>query len=101
MLDAGVIDKDVDAAELFGRHPHHVFDLGRLAHVGAVVGDLDAVLGDRRLGPFDVAETIEHDIGALLRQRLRNTQTDAAGGPGDQCSFSFEQDVPPIHLGCA
>ena len=38
VLDAGVVDEDVDAAEVgLGRVGHHRLDLGRLAHVGAVV----------------------------------------------------------------
>ena len=42
VLDAGVVHQDVDAAELRRGVLHHVLDLGRLAHVGAVIGHLDA-----------------------------------------------------------
>jgi hypothetical protein len=39
MLNAGVVDQDVDAAEFGGGVFHHGFDVGGLAHVGAVVAD--------------------------------------------------------------
>jgi hypothetical protein len=42
MLDAGVVDQDVDPPELGRRKGHHVLDLGGFAHVGAVVAHLHA-----------------------------------------------------------
>ena len=70
VLDAGVVDEDVDAAELARRVGHHGLDLGRLAHVGAVVAGLHAERGDLRLRPVDIAEAVEHDVRALARQAL-------------------------------
>jgi hypothetical protein len=40
MLDAGVVDKQVDRAEARDCVLHHRFDLLGLRHVGAVIGDL-------------------------------------------------------------
>jgi len=83
MLDAGVVDQDVAAAELLIGIGHHGFDLGRLAHVGAVVADADAVglAGGQHLGAraFMVAKSVEHDVRALACQYQRHAQTYTAG----------------------
>ena len=68
VLNAGVIHQNVDAAELVGCKFHHGFDLGGLAHVGAVVGHLHTQGADRSFGAFDVAKTVEHDIGTACGQ---------------------------------
>jgi hypothetical protein len=65
---AGVVDQNIDAAELVGCKLHHGFDLGGLAHVSAVVGHLYAQGADLSFGAFNVAEAVEHDIGTACRQ---------------------------------
>src|SRR5690606_1933239 len=86
MLDAGVVDQDVDAPEtLFGGGDHRL-DLVGAAEVGIAVVDLDAVRGDLRAGLFDLfrrAQAIEHDLASGLSQAAGNGQADAAGGAGD------------------
>jgi hypothetical protein len=96
VLDAGVVDQDVDAAELGGSVGHHGLDLGRLAHVGAVVPHLDARAATSARA-LHVAKAVEHDVGALAGQRLGNAQADAAGGAGDECGFAFEHARPAPH----
>ncbi len=72
MLDAGIVDDDVDLAEAGdGALDHHV-DGVAVRHVGAVIGDVDVVfVGERgalRLDLGRIAEAVEHDGGAALRQ---------------------------------
>ena len=52
VLDAGVVDEHVDAAELFFRKGHHGLDLGRLAHVRLrkQLEPLDAIRTLRNVG---------------------------------------------------
>jgi hypothetical protein len=90
VLDAGVVDEDVDAAELGLRVGHHRLDLGRLAHVGPVVAGLHAERGHLGARRLEFAEAVEHHVGALARQAQRDAVADAAGGAGDEGGFSFE-----------
>ncbi|MNT24328.1 hypothetical protein D3C72_1597950 [compost metagenome] len=90
MLDASVIDKDVDAAKFAFGIGEQVFDLRYIAQVRRVMADVAAVsghLGDRQVG---IAETIENQVGACARQHVGNPQADAAGGSGDHCCFAVE-----------
>jgi len=57
-----------------------------------VVFDLDAESGNFSARAFRVAETIEHDVRALLRRGLGNSKADATGGPRDKRGFAFEHD---------
>ena len=73
---------NVDCAKFRLAGPHHGLDLGRLAHVGAVVGHPRTVCGGRghfSLGGIDLAKTIEHHVGAIFDQRQGQSQADAAG----------------------
>ena len=88
MLDAGVVDEDVDRTHLgFGVGDHRL-DLGAFGHVGAVVESLDpellldfGALGlDRRL----VAEAVDDDIRALLGEGAGDRQANAARRTGDK-----------------
>jgi hypothetical protein len=94
VLDAGIVAKDVDAAEA----PHRIFDeagdRGRLREVGAAPADLDAELrldaGARLLDRLRLAEAVQHHVGALLGQRPCDREADAAGGAGNEGHFAFE-----------
>jgi hypothetical protein len=90
MLNAGVVDQNVQAAKGLDGKGHHVLDLGWLAHVGAVVGHLHAECRDLGLGAFDIAKTVEHNVCALCCEGLGNTQADAAGGAGNECSLAIQ-----------
>jgi hypothetical protein len=90
MLDAGVVDQDVDGAEFGLAGTHHGLDLGRPGHVGAVVADAPAQPGHVRLGAFHVAEAVEQDVGALAGQLQGDAQANAAGGAGDKRCLAFE-----------
>jgi hypothetical protein len=87
VLDAGVVDQDVQPTELVMRRGDHLGDLAGPGHVGAVVEGLDSVLmldaAARRLDGGHLAQTVEDDIAALCGQGLRHGQADTAGGSGD------------------
>ncbi|MNN62059.1 hypothetical protein D3C81_1773350 [compost metagenome] len=55
-----------------------------------MVADLDAAGGDAGDGGLDLAEAVQHQVGAGLGELARNAQADAAGGAGDQCGLAFE-----------
>jgi hypothetical protein len=93
MLDAGVVDQNVDAAEIGGSVGHHRLDLGWLAHVGTVEPHLDAQRGNLGARALVIAKAVEHDVRTLARQRLCNPQADAAGGAGNEGGFAFQHDV--------
>ena len=98
VLDAGVIDQDIDLAKLCGGELHHGFDLGRFAHVGTVVSDLDTARSNLGLGAFHIAKAVEHNIGPLFGECLGNAQTNTAGRACDECRFTFEHLVSPDDL---
>ena len=96
VLDAGVVDQDVDAAEgLLGRRDHRG-DLGGLGHVGRRVERLDAEFlldaGALLLDRGGVAEAVDHDVGAVLGERPGDAEADAGGRAGDDRGFSLEHD---------
>ena len=70
VLDAGVIDHDIDAAEGAFGIVHHRLDLPDVAQVGVVIaGDL-AQRGDFSPGVAAVAEAIEDHLRARLSQHF-------------------------------
>ena len=104
MLDAGVVDDDVDLAEFGPGGVGHGADGFRLAHAGAGIGDFDAGFpsqGEAQGFRSGLAspEAVEHDIGALGGQGSGDAEADAAGGAGDDGGFSFEHDISPLGLG--
>ena len=96
VLDAGVVDQDVHAAELGCGVLEHVLDLRGAAHVRAVVGHAGAcgLAGGQHLGArtVHVAKAVEHDVRPLARERLGDAQADAAGGAGDEGGFAVQHE---------
>ena len=84
MLDACVVDQNVDTTELLGTEGHHLLDLGGLAHVGAVKSRFHTQSRHICLWRGVVAKAVEHHVGALACQGLGDAQADAAGGTRDQ-----------------
>ena len=81
MLDAGIVDQDVDRAECLCRLYHQRPALGRLRHVSLDVGGLHLVIFGNRIGNGvvigHVGERVDDDVAAFGRQRTSNGQTDA------------------------
>ena len=46
--------------------------------------------GNFGFGAFYIAKTVQNDVGALLGQGFGNAEANAAGGAGNESSFSFE-----------
>ena len=92
VLNAGIVDQDVDRAEFAHRIHDELSDLGRLRHVCGGVADADAVLlGDTVAQPLDrrrIAKAVQHHIAALGRQSAGDAEPDAAGRAGDDRGFA-------------
>ena len=95
VLDAGIVDQDVDRTQLAHGLGDHGRDLLGPAHVRAAVrhGDAELLLqpvaqaGDGR----GVAEAVEHEVGAGGGQRPGDAQADAAGRAGDDGTLAGER----------
>ena len=88
MLDTGIVNEDVDRAELVGAAFIIRFDLGGLGHVGAVVDRSESLAS--LVDIVRVAEAVDHQLRAFGGQRLRNRKADARGRTGDQRDLAFE-----------
>ena len=87
MLNAGVVDEDVDRPERIARVGRHRCDLLRLREVGRRVDDADAMLvGETVARAFDlrrVAEAVQRHMRAPCGEGFRDAEADAAGRSGD------------------
>ena len=106
VLNASVVDQNIHWAELCCSELEHIFNIRRTRHISAVVlhrhGCAAAVRGGQHFSAwaFDVAKAVEHDVGALARQRFSDTQTNTAGRTGDEGSFAFKHEKSPNELRC-
>jgi len=95
VLDAGIVDEDVEPAEFSQSRFDHLGDRVRLRHVGGGIVDANAViLGDAfacRLDLLRLAEAVQHHVGARAGQRARDAEPDAAGRAGDERDFALER----------
>jgi hypothetical protein len=93
MLDAGVVDQDVDAAEFLRSGCDQRGNLSRLAHVGRRIVHGDAVLpfqaDTQSLDLVFVAEAVEHEVDAPFRQCPRDAKPDPRRRAGHDCIFPF------------
>ena len=79
--NAGVVDQDVQAAELRHGSGHQRFHIGILAHVGLNGEHAAAMLRFETGGggvKMTFARSADRDRGAVLQQRFCNRQADAA-----------------------
>jgi len=94
VLDAGVVDQDVDPAKLACRDRHHVADLLGPRHVSAAERDLDVELGGEcfalSLDLRRVAEAVEQNVRTMIGECLRDSQPDAAGRAGHDGRLSVQ-----------
>jgi hypothetical protein len=112
VLDAGVVDEDINGSERLLGLSHHGDDLVRLGHVGGQVDCCDAELslqtGPLLLDLAWLAEAVDQDVRALLGQSARDAEPDAAGRASDNRGFGtkFHQNLrvaagfPPDYSGC-
>ena len=86
-VDAGIVDEDVDAAELLLRLLHHCLDARTLRHVSDDVEHLAArFLKCGRLG----IHIADDDIRALFQKGLHDRLADPRRTAGNDCGLSFE-----------
>ena len=100
MLNASVVDQNIDAAKFLLGKLHHGFNFCGLAHVGAVIGHFGAQCCNFSFGSGMVTKAIQNNVGALLGQGFGNAQANAAGRAGDECSFAFQHGGSPNELRC-
>jgi len=97
VLDARVVDQDVDAGAARLETCEQRFDVGRPGEVGRFVIDAHAVgAGEFDAQSFDlvrIAEPVDHEVGALARERARDAQADAARRAGDERQLSFHHGL--------
>src|SRR5262252_78645 len=83
VLYAGVVDEDVNGAELSFGIGDHRLDRIRTAHIGRVVGHRHAVsapdLNAQRVDLFCVAKSVEHDAAAGGGECIGDAKANPAG----------------------
>ena len=86
-------DKDVQAAEVFHRLGHYLFDRILLRYIYAkkkrppIRG---ANLIGKLLGPFRIGEVVDRDIGTGLSEGKRRRPTNAGGSAGHKSNLALE-----------
>jgi hypothetical protein len=94
LLQAGVVDQDVDRAELPTHaieHLPHVVFVGNVAAVGVAIAAAAAPdLLDHRLGIGGPADVVDHHVGAGVPEAYRDPLADPGTGAGDERSLSLQ-----------
>ena len=93
LLDAGVVDEDVAAAELLPRLVNEVLGVSKNRdvgpdHDGFAARDLD--LAASAFGGVDVVAVVDDAVGTLLGEAFGDCLADAGAGAGDDGDFSLE-----------
>ena len=95
VLDAGIVDEDIEPAEFAQSRFDHRADRVGARHVGGGVVDANVViLGDAFARSFNLlrlAETVQHYVGACAGERAGDAETDAAGRACDQRDFALQR----------
>jgi hypothetical protein len=92
-LDAGVIDEDIEAAELFHDRGEHGFHFGGDADVALDDDGGDAHGADfdsRGFGAFLVRVVVDDDVGAVAGELERDSFANAFASSGDEGDFAVE-----------
>ena len=99
MLNAGVVDEDVDGAKPARCFGDKAADLGGLRHVGRdKEGAHPMPLGESGAQALDrggIAKAVQHDIAALGGERGRDADPNAAGRAGDNSGPALQHRLPP------
>jgi hypothetical protein len=99
VLDAGVVDHDVDRPERARGRVDQAGGLVGAGQVGLHVGAARAAglgqLRGNRLALRRRFDAVHDDMGAGLRHRLGDGQADALGGAGNQCGAAFQHGFSP------
>jgi hypothetical protein len=94
LLQAGVVDEDVDGAELpthSVEHLPHVVFVGDVAAMGIAVAAAAAPdFLDHRLGIGGPADVVDYHVGAGVPEADRDPLADPGTGAGDERSLSLQ-----------
>ena len=92
LRDAGVVDHDVDLAEVRDNGLHARIDLGRNRDIDAVALRLDAKRLKRgdRLGAPLFLEVADCDVCTTFGELLCDGRANSASGACDDCDFAFQ-----------
>ena len=85
--DAGIVDEDVEPAEMLCDVVHQLFDFGGRRLVGLEGAGFDALglqFGDDGLGLVGRGDIADGDIGAFVGERAGAGCADAARAAGDE-----------------
>ena len=66
MLNASIVDQNIQSAKALFRCCNHRLDFGGLAHISAMVIDLNTTRFHTRNARIFFSKAIHHDVGALL-----------------------------------
>ncbi len=103
VLNAGIVDEDVDRAELLIRLRHHPRDRIGIGHVGGRGIGLDLaflrdVLGSLRI-LLRITQPVDHHIGPLRSQRAGDGEADPGGASGHEGGLSCKAH-DGLRVGC-
>jgi len=98
VLDAGVVDQDIDATVRPGVEVgHHRRDRVGIAQVGAKVAGAAVARGidggDRRRDLLRRAQPVDRNLAAGRGQRSGDREADAGGAAGHQCGAALQESV--------
>lgn len=99
--DAGVVDQDIEAAQVGGGPGHGLADLpgiGRVGGVGVGAPPGGAQFFHQRVGLVSGADVGQRDVRAVGGQAARDGRADAAACAGDESNFSVECGHGQLHL---
>ena len=93
LVDARVVDKDVETTEVFDGSVDEAFGFRSLGYVSADGDGLATCLGDCAndgIGTGLARCVVDDDGGAFGGERFSNGGSDSLGSAGDDCDFSCE-----------
>jgi len=94
VLDAGIVDQDIDLAQPVVGIGDHRHDGGGVAHIGVVIKDRHGKFGRQTGAQFlyrrGVVKTVQHDRATLRRQRPREPEPDPANRAGNNRCLALQ-----------
>src|SRR3712207_5339488 len=97
MLDTGIVDENVEAAEALQGEAHHPGDLARFGHVGSRIDRLAARLTSKGFkGVVDLlglAETIDDHGGSGRGEGASDAKANAAGRAGHDGDLAVQNSL--------
>ena len=92
----GIVDQDVEAAEILDDVIDHRLDRGKIGDVGLIslgLAPLRRDLADERIGFLRRTAEIDGDVGAFFGEAQRDFAADAAGGARHQGDLVFQSEI--------